>query len=207
MSQTKIHVAIVDDDENMHLLIRRAISSTEDFSYAGRFSNAKKALAELPTLRPDVVLMDIRMPGIDGIECTKQLKQSLREVKIIVVTSAHDSHSIDEALRAGADRYLIKPITPEQCLATLKFIFVPERNGKESKHSHETATIPFVELTPREKEILNLLARGLLYKEIAHELGTSFSAVHKHQHKIFKKLRVNNRSEAIRKWFEARSSN
>jgi DNA-binding NarL/FixJ family response regulator len=202
ISQRKIHVAIVDDDEDMHLLVRETVSATEEFSFAGGFSNTTKALAELPCLDPDVVLMDIRMPGIDGIEFTKRLKQVLPRMKIIIVTSAHDSRSIDDAFRAGADRYIIKPLKPEQCLATLKFALVPQRKRKRLKRLNESATI----LTPRERDVMSLLAQGFLYKEIADALGKSYSAVHKHQHNIFKKLRVNNRSEAIRKWLEAGES-
>jgi len=117
----------------------------------------------------------------------------------------YGTRSMDEALRAGADGYLVKPITPDQCVAALKFAMARQRKRRvaQRQNSGAAGAIGFAKLTQREKEIMSLLARGLLYKEIADELGISYSAVHKHQHNIFKKLGVNNRSEAARRWFEA----
>lgn len=201
----KIRVAVVDDDEDMHLLIKDVLQGTRDFTCVGGFSNAAEALTSLPRLRPDLILMDIGMPGVSGIECTRRLKQALPRVKVVMITGLHDANSIENALQAGADAYLIKPITSDQCLAALKFATAHRRRRKASqRESAEIASSAFsAKLTTRDNEVMKLLARGFLYKEIAGKLGMSYSAVHKHQHHIFKKLRVGNRSEAIRKWFEA----
>jgi len=114
-------VAVVDDDEVIHLLITDLLQGTSDFACAGCFSNATDALAGLPGLEPDLVLMDIRMPGGGGIECTARLKRAMPRMKTIMMTGVNDPDSIEKSLEAGADGYLTKPITADQCLAMLRF--------------------------------------------------------------------------------------
>jgi DNA-binding NarL/FixJ family response regulator len=131
--------------------------------------------------------MDIGMPEVNGIECTRVLKQVNPGIRIVMVTGSHDSESVQKSLDVGADGYLTKPIVITQFLVTLGFA-VGNRPD------------PHIVLTARENEIMRLLAEGLLYKEIAERLGVSFSSVHKHQHQIFMKLHTSNRTEAIEKW-------
>jgi NarL family two-component system response regulator LiaR len=199
----KVHVMIVDDDKDMHLFISDIVSATDNFMYAGGFSESANALAQIPCLRPDLVLMDIRMPGLDGIECTRRLREMLPQLKLVIVTGVRDSSSIDNALQAGADAYLIKPFSVEQLIATLKFAVAQrELTVQRRREKGRTCATCHLGLTQREQQVMKLLARGLLYKEIAQQLEISYSAVHKYQHNIFQKFQVKNRSEAINKWFE-----
>ena len=188
--RNRIRVAVVDDDEDMHLLIKDILQGTPDFSCAGCFANAEDALGGLSSLHPDLVLMDIRMPALNGIECTIRLKRMMPKVKTIMMTAAHDEASVEKSLAAGADDYLTKPITPEQCLAMLRVVVRGSARDCSS-------------LSRRDNEVMRCFVEGLLYKEIAERLGISYSAVHKHQHRIFLKLGVSNRAEAICKWRDA----
>lgn len=204
-TRRKIRVAVVDDDEDVHLLVKDILHGTPDFRCTGCFSNAAEALDGLPRLRPDLVLMDIRMPDLNGIECTKRLKQMMPRVKIIMVTGLYDATSIENARRSGADTYLIKPVAPDQCLAALKFAVVRRRRRKHDRETERsTPSTALLEtgskLTPRENELMKCFAQGLLYKEAADQLGISHAAVHKLQHKIFVKLHVGNRTEAVSSW-------
>jgi DNA-binding NarL/FixJ family response regulator len=200
-------VAIVDDDENIRLSLKDILQSTGDFNFAGGFSNAGEALARLPDLRPDLTLMDIRLPDLNGIECTKRLRQCLPDLKIVFVTGMHDPVWVEASLSVGAAAFLFKPFDPDQLLATLKLAV--SASWKTDSHSNEVANISIskrsaaIPLNFREKEVLKYLAAGLLYKEISDKMGISYAAVHKCQHNIFKKLHVSNRSEAIRVWFES----
>jgi DNA-binding NarL/FixJ family response regulator len=199
-------VVVVDDDEYARLYLKSVLQSNENFQFVGDFANATEALDGIPRLRPDLTLMDIRLPDFSGIECTKRLRQSMPFLKVVIMTSTHDNNCMEDSLRVGAAAYIIKSITMAQVLITLRFAAVnnseskanrekPERKSSRVKKSEVTFY-----LTPREKQVMIFLAKGLLYKEIAVKLGISFAAVHKYQHGIYQKLRVNNRTEAIRIW-------
>jgi DNA-binding NarL/FixJ family response regulator len=199
------HVAIVDDDENTRLCFQDILQSTENFSFAGSFTDGAEALAGIPRLRPDLTLMDIRLPGLNGIECTRRLKRILPNLKIVIVTGTHNVVFVDASLQAGAVAYLFKPIVGDQLLATLRFAALNQAGDPDNTENEFLSGIPSranLPLSPREKEVLAGLAEGLLYKEISQKLGVSYATVHKHQHNIFKKLRVSNRSEAIRIWLK-----
>jgi len=153
----------------------------------GARNNARFQLCPLllPDLGANLVLMDIRMPGVNGIECTARLKRVMPRVKTIMMTGMPDADSMQKSLDAGAEGYLTKPVAADQCLAMLRFAFKgPARDCSP--------------LSQRDNEVMSYLEEGLLYKEIADKMGISYSAVHKHQHRIFLKLRVSNRAEAIR---------
>lgn len=195
-------VAVVDNDADARLYLQDILEMSEGFSWVGSFSNGADALKGIPQLRPDLVLMDIQMPKLNGIECTKQLKQIFTSAKIIMVTGLHDENSIKQALSAGASAYLTKPFSIQQCLATLKWAVAskPEHNSSTNELAPAASLETCALLTKRENEIMRCLAAGLLYKEIADKLEISYSAVHKFQHKIFMKLKAANRTEAIIKW-------
>ena len=201
-------VAVVDDDKDTRLYFKDILESSRDFDFAGEFSNGITALVGVQALRPDLILMDFRMPELDGMECTRRLKHSMPQLKIIIMTGVHDVELVGYGLQAGADNYLIKPVTVDQCLATLTFVSVGSAQiQSEEEMSIQNAILPkhrgeLSLLSPREFEVLHCLAEGLLYKEIAEQLQISYGAVHKYQHSIFQKLHVSNRSEAIRKWME-----
>jgi DNA-binding NarL/FixJ family response regulator len=203
-----VRVAVVDDDESIHLFLKDILQPTKYFSLVGSFLNAAQALNGLPLLHPDLTLMDVRLPDLNGIECTKRLKQSMPHLKIVIVTGTHETNWVEASKGAGATAYLVKPFDEEQLMATLRFVSsgqidnVPDFIGKRSG-AIGTRAVEMTLLNPKEREVLKNLADGLLYKEIADKLGISYAAVHKRQHNIFKKLHVCNRSEAIRVWFKS----
>jgi DNA-binding NarL/FixJ family response regulator len=196
-----VRVAAVDQDADIHLCLKGLFQFSIHFSFVGSFSNATEALNELPNLRPDLALMDVRLPDLDGIECARRLKHSMPHLKIVMITGTHEKNWVSASRKAGAAAYLVKPFIEEQLLATLGFVSVNPIQI-ESRHSEKKAT-DGLQLNPREREVLKSLAEGLLYKEISDKLGISYSAVHKCQHNIFKKLHVSNRSEAVRIWFKS----
>lgn len=150
--------------------------------------------------------MDIQMPDLNGLECTKRLKQALPRLKVVIITGRDDETLVQLSLQAGANAYLIKPVHTIQFLATLRFAAV---SGVETRLNAGKQEADFFSpgpsgdgslLSPQEREVLSGLADGLLYKEIADKMGISFSTVHKYQHNIFRKLHAMNRTEAILKW-------
>lgn len=194
-------VVVVDDDADACLCLKDILSEGGGYNCIGSFTRAGDALVDIPKLHPDLVLMDIRLPDLNGIECAKRLRLLLPFLKIIMVTGIHDETMIERALLAGAIGYLVKPVTPDQCRATLKYAITAAERGV-SLHSAE-GRFPsnnYFSLNDRENLVMKYLAEGLLYKEIADRLKISYAAVHKLQHNIFKKLKVSNRSEAISKW-------
>ena len=210
VSDNLLTVCIVDDEENDRLTMRRTAESSSEFRCIGLHSNAREALREIPRLRPDVVLLDIRMPGMDGLECAVLLKVAMPELKIVVVTGLLDTGWVDKSCHAGADAYLTKPISAAQCVATLKFSVHTElRWGKEpwGFHAGGHAVVGMPEtgfpLTVRENDVMNLVEKGFLYKEMAAKLGISFSTVHYHLHRIYQKLHAGNRTEAVIKRWDA----
>jgi DNA-binding NarL/FixJ family response regulator len=209
-STPRMRVAVVDDDVNICLCLKDILQSAENFMFAGSFSNASGALAGIPRLSPDLTLMDIRLPDLNGIECTKILKRILPLAKIIIVTGTHDANLVDASLQAGALAYLIKPFEEDQLLATLRFAAVSQAKAKPNKMGARITPFSKIQigtnlpLNPREKEVLMNLAEGLLYKEISDILGISYSAVHKCLNNVYKKLRVSNRTEAVRVWLDSR---
>jgi two-component system, NarL family, response regulator DevR len=205
IQDSKMHVAVVDDDENIRLCYNDILQSEKNFSLVGSFSNAAQALSRIPQLQPDVTVMDIRLPGVNGIECTKRLREMVPHLKIVIVTGTHESNCVDAAIRAGAAAYLFKPVIGDQLLATLRFVLVNKIEPGKVLLAPPKAGIIFT-LNPREKSVLQHLAVGLLYKEISEKLGISYTAVHKCLAKVYKKLRVNNRSEAIRLWLDSGGS-
>ena len=155
-----------------------------------------EALREVPKDCPRIVLMDVRMPRLSGIECTRRSKDMLP------VSGLTDAETMAAALAAGGDGYLTKPFTTSQCLATLRFAIRHGGSGTsdsaDARVSSTRGSLECALLTDREEEVIRCFAKGLLYKETAAELGISYSTVHKHQHNIFKKFHVTNRTEAIR---------
>jgi len=205
-------VAVVDDDENMRQLVKDILQGADEFSYAGSFSNGSEALNGLPQMGPDLVLMNIRLPDLNGIECIRKLKHTMPGLKIVMLSGLHDAASISASLQAGAVGYLAKPITTAYCLVNLRVAVCgatglqPRSSGSESDSPAADAPENGARLTKRETEVIEGLAEGLLYKEIADKLGISFSAVHQHAHRIYQKFDVTNRTEAIRA-LEARRAN
>ena len=199
--QRDLCVSIVDDEFDDRLLMEWVISQSAGFRLSGSHASAQEALTDIPAKTPDVVLMDIRMPGISGIECLRRLKVILPSLIVVLVSGLNDAKTMLAAREAGGDGYLTKPFTAEQCLATLRYSCWRkgsiEYDPFQSSFARDRAK---AQLTNLENQVMECLANGLLYKEVADHLHISYTAVHKCQHRIFLKLHAGNRTEAVAKW-------
>ena len=190
------------------------IGGGSGFVCVGTYPSGKSALSKLPRERPDVVLMDIHLPKMSGIECARALKAILPETQIIMLTVYEDSDALFKSLMAGANGYLVKRTPRPKLLEALREICA---GGAPMSRSiarkvvdffHQTSRLPAAPgqppelqtLTPREQEILASLAKGHSYKEIAAELGISGDTTRKHMVRIYEKLHVHSRTEAILKF-------
>jgi DNA-binding NarL/FixJ family response regulator len=205
---TSTKVSIVEDDDAVREIFADWVGRAEGLRFLSGYDNAERALAHLPRQRPDVVLMDINLPGLNGVECVRQLKPLLPATQFIMVTVYEDADHIFEALAAGATGYLLKRTTRKQLLAALREVQAGgspmstniARMVVESFSQPRSAMSPSMEgLSPREQEVLELLARGYLYKEIAEALKISALTVPTYVRRIYEKLHVHSRSQAVAK--------
>ena len=199
----KVAVAIVEDDEGFRLVLQEFLDQSRKFNCVGSYANGEEALIGIPQSSAQVVVMDVKLPGMSGMECTRRLKALLPRLIIVIVTGLDDPRTIDLARECGANGFLAKPFTCGRFLDTLSF-FVPRRksqvaqppSGEGARHRGLRGRA----LTPRENRLMEHMAQGLPYKTIAEETGVSESAVHHMATNIFKKLGVTNKVDAIRKW-------
>ncbi len=208
LSHGLIGVAIVEDNPGLRRSRSRIIGHASGMHCVGAYADGKTALAELPALQPEVVLMDINMPGMNGIECTERLKFSLPETQVIMVTVYEDADTVFRALEAGACGYLLKRAPSGEIVDA---IYEVRRGGapmtseiaRKVVHAFQKpAARPGtnVELSQREREILELLSHGLANKEIAGKLNISYQTVKVHVKHIYEKLHVRSRSGALMKY-------
>jgi DNA-binding NarL/FixJ family response regulator len=205
-----IGVAIVEDDVPAREIIASWIRNTEGFRCVGEFDDAETALAKLPHEKPSVVLFDINLPGMNGIECVRKLKPRLPETQFVMVTVYEDANHIFNALSAGASGYLLKQTRRNELIDALKDVHAGgspmssqiARKVVQNFYRNETqdAGGETVELSPREREVLELLARGYLYKEIAEQLKISVQTVNTYIRRIYEKLHVRSRAQAVAKY-------
>jgi DNA-binding NarL/FixJ family response regulator len=210
-----ITVCIVEDDLKLRETMRGFINLHPGFECPLVFSSGEEVLKAILEPRPDVVLMDINLPGMSGIQCVNRLKHLMPEIQIMMLTVYENSNRIFEALAAGASGFLVKNTPPEKLLDAIRD--VANGGGPMSSHiarkviqSFQPASnkMPIMEtLTPREREILDLLSRGFAYKNMAAELGLSMGTIQTHISRIYKKLHVNCRTEAVIKYLDATGSN
>jgi DNA-binding NarL/FixJ family response regulator len=203
-------IAIVEDNAGLGAGLRRIVESTPDCKCVGVWRSGEEALAKIPAFRPDVVLMDIHMPGISGIEATARLKAEMPELLVIMVTVYTDHDKIFDALKAGACGYLIKSSTPaevRQAIAEVRKGGAPmspeiARRVVEAFHrpALKEAEGDTMKLSPRETELLDLLSEGLANKEIADRMGLSVETVRAYLKRIYDKLHVRSRTEAALKY-------
>jgi DNA-binding NarL/FixJ family response regulator len=213
-SAVLVKVAIVEDNAGIRENWAKMINATPGFRCAGTFSSAEAALKEIPLIQPDVVLMDINLPRMSGIECTGRLKEQLPRLQIMVVTVHADNDRVFSALQAGASGYLLKRTGPAELLEAIQEVTrggVPmtgEIARKVIATFRRPATPPIEEarLTRREEEILILLTQGYANKEIADRLAVSFDTVRTHLCHIYEKLHVRSRTEAATKYLRATES-
>jgi DNA-binding NarL/FixJ family response regulator len=201
-------VAIVEDNRTTREGLRTIIDLSPDYECVCACETAEDALRVLPKHEPEVVLMDIQLPSMSGIECVAKLKKLLPEVQVIMVTVYEDPDRIYSALRAGASGYLLKRSAPELVLAAIRDVqqggapMTGEIARKVIHHFQEqSATAAEVEkLSAREREVLELVAHGFINKEIADRLSVSVEAVRWHLKHIYSKLHVHSRTEAALKF-------
>jgi DNA-binding NarL/FixJ family response regulator len=210
-----IGVSIIEDDPQAREIIADWIRRAEDFRCVSQHGSAEDALARLPSEAPDVVLVDINLPGMNGIECVRHLKPVLPGTQFVMVTVYEDSDHIYNALAAGASGYLLKQTPREELLGALKDVHgggspmtsniarkVVQSFQRSSPGVDESAS-----LSPREREVLELLARGFLYKEISGSLGISVPTVNTYIRRIYEKLQVRSRAQAVAKYGHFDSGN
>jgi DNA-binding NarL/FixJ family response regulator len=206
----KTNIAIVEDDQVLRSSLEWVIGETAGLSCVGAYATGEEAVQRLPGLEPQVVLMDLNLPQMSGIECIRKLKELLPKVKVIVLTVYEDSDHIFRALKAGATGYLLKRSGPENVLAAIKDV----RDGGapmssqiaqrvvQSFHEPAPEEREDMQLTSRESEILNLLSQGYTNKEIAERQFVSVPTVRTHLSHIYEKLHVRSRTEAIIKFLK-----
>jgi len=205
-----IRVAIVEDDAVTRHSLSRIIEDARGMRCVAQCATAEEALRELPELRPEVVVMDINLPHMSGIECVRRLREQLADSQILMLTVYEDSDSIFRALRAGASGYLLKRSEPEQLLQAIREVLHEgspmtsqiARKVVQAFRASESAENLSMKLTEREAEVLDYLAKGYANKEIAEKLELSLPTVRSHLRSIYDKLHVRSRTEAIVKYLK-----
>lgn len=208
--QGTIRLALVEDDVRIRETLTALFALEPSIRLVKTLSDAESALAELPALAPNVVLMDIGLPGRDGISCVAELSQLLPSTQFMMYTVHDADDRVFEALKAGAAGYLLKNSSAQQIVQGVRELAMggaPMSTGVARrvvshfrKAQERTQPAPSL-LSRREQEVLELLARGLLYKEIADAIGISVNTVGQHVHRIYQKLHVQTRIEAVNRYF------
>lgn len=209
----QIKVSIVDDNEEIRTSLAALIRRAPNLKLIGEYPNAETALKEIPAKAPDVVLMDINLPGMNGVECVRQLKAALPKVQVLMLTVYEDSDSLFNSFKAGASGYLLKrtasarlleaihevntggsPMTPQIARRMVQFFNVPPQNKEDSS---------LARLTAGEREFLDQLANGYAYKEIADRMKISIDTVRSYVRTVYEKLHVHSRTEAVVKYLRS----
>jgi len=207
-----IRVAFVEDDPGLQSSLKRLLISAEGIELVGCSGTGEKALEEMPAWKPEVVIMDINLPGMNGVECVRQLKPLLPRTQFLMLTVYEDSELLFNSLMAGATGYLLKrtptnklieairdihtggsPMTPAIARRVVHFL---TRTGTEPEHLNK--------LTRREHECLEQLAKGFAYKQVADNLGMSMGTVRTHIRGIYDKLQVHSRTDAVVKFMKSK---
>ena len=203
-----ITVSIVEDNRGTRESLSELLNRAPGLQCVGAHANGEAALRSFPTENPNVVLMDINLPGMSGIECVARLKEKSPATQVLMLTTYEDGDLIFESLRAGANGYLLKNMAPSELVHAVEQVHA----GGSPMSMHiarkvvnyfqriQTPGSDMEKLTRREQEILALLAKGFLYKEIADQLGISLSTVRAHLHTVYEKLHVQSRTEAVVKY-------
>lgn len=209
-----ISVSIVDDDAGLRDSISKFLRTARGFKCLSAYSSAKEALSRLPAEHPDVVLMDINMSGMDGIECTRRLKEEAPETQILMLTVYEDTERIFNALAAGASGYLLKRAAPPELLEAIREVHsggspmsgpiarkVVQSFRKAAPEKPEDGA-----LSDRERQVLECLAKGYAYKQISDELGVSMDTTRTYIRRIYEKLHVHTRTDAVVRFLGASKS-
>lgn len=205
-----VSVSIVEDNDQLRATLARVINRAEGFRCASQHASAEEALKELPQIAPDVVLMDINLPGMNGVECVRQLKPLLPKTQIVMLTVYEDTENIFNALAAGATGYLLKRTSKDELLSAIREVqaggspmtaHIARKVVQSFQRPLPTAQ-PTENLSEREREVLELLSQGFLYKEIADKLGVGYETVHTYIRRIYEKLQVRTRTEAVARFLK-----
>jgi DNA-binding NarL/FixJ family response regulator len=207
-----IKICIVEDLDEVREGMASLLSMDKRFELLATFPDAEKATDELPAWQPDIIIMDINLPGMNGIECIRKVKQLCPQSQFIMFTIYQDDEKVFEALTAGASGYLLKKTPLNKIAASLLELHaggspmstqIARKVINRLRNNEQVETISV--LSARENEVLQLLAKGLLYKEIAADLSIATDTVRQHIHRIYEKLHVQNRTEAINKAYRNNS--
>ena len=203
-----IRVALVEDNAKLRRQLESLIAGAPGFECAGTFPDAESALNGLPGIAPDVVLMDIQLPKMSGVECVARLTNAAPDVRVVMLTAYDDSDHIFQALQNGASGYLLKRTPPDELLRSIADV----QNGGAPMNSHIARLVvqsfhrrgpssrQTENLTPREEEVLRLVSQGFINKEIADQLGVGVETVRQHLKNCYAKLHVRTRTEAAMKF-------
>jgi DNA-binding NarL/FixJ family response regulator len=203
-----ISVSIVEDNNQLRATLARVLNRADGFRCLSQYGNAEDALKDLPRIRPDVVLMDINLPGMNGVQCVRQLKALLPQIQVMMLTVYEDTENIFNALAAGASGYMLKRTSSKELLEAIQDVqrggspmtmHIARKVVQSFQHTATTAQ-PTENLSEREQQVLDLLSQGLMYKEIAEKLGISYETVHTYIRRIYEKLQVRTRTEAVAKF-------
>jgi DNA-binding NarL/FixJ family response regulator len=203
-----ISVSIVEDNDKLRATLARVLNRAEGFRCLSQYANAEDALKDLPQVRPDVVLMDINLPGMNGVQCVKQLKVLLPQIQVMMLTVYEDTENIFNALTAGASGYMLKRTSSKELLEAIQDVqrggspmtmHIARKVVQSFQHTAATAQ-PTENLSEREQQVLDCLCQGLMYKEIAEKLGIRYETVHTYIRRIYEKLQVRTRTEAVAKF-------
>jgi DNA-binding NarL/FixJ family response regulator len=205
-----IKVAIVEDDPRIRGLVTEVLATAKDCQCVGIFSHGASAIAQVPSLPPEVILMDINLPDISGVECVAKLAPRVPDAEIIMLTVFQDPETINRALAPGAHGYLVKPVMPRKLLEAIREIRaggVPMSPGiarevidffrRKPATATPNSALDDVGLGPREQQVLKFLVDGLTYKEIAAELGITTNTVATYVRRIYEKFHVRSRREIV----------
>jgi DNA-binding NarL/FixJ family response regulator len=202
-----ISVSIVEDNEKLRVTLARVLNRADGFSCVSQYASAEEALKDLPHAKPDVVLMDINLPGMNGVECVRQLKQIAPQTQVMMLTVYEDTENIFNALAAGANGYMLKRTSSKELLDAI--LDVHRGGSPMTMHIARKVVQSFQRVAPaqpaenlseREQQVLDLLSHGLMYKEIADKLQIGYETVHTYIRRIYEKLQVRTRTEAVAKF-------
>lgn len=207
----KISICIVEDLVEIRTELENIVGSSDKLELLESFSNAEDALKEITDLQPDIVIMDINLPRMDGISCVKKATELSPKSQFMMFTIFENSDQVFDALAAGASAYLLKNTPAEQIIASLVELYnggspmsaqIARKLVATFQQKDHQPNEDFKLLSNREKEIMELLAKGFLYKEVADKLKITTGTVRQHIHNIYEKLHVQNRTEALNKIYK-----
>lgn len=207
-----IRIAIIEDNTALRQSLEQLFKRTQEIVCVASLGNLMNVVSELQKANPDIILMDIGLPNISGIEGVRTVKQNFEKMQVLMFTVFEDDEKIFDAIRSGASGYLLKKTPPEEILEAVRQLYeggAPmspsiARKVIQAFQSPVSSTMEQYQLTPREKELLNSLVDGLSYKKIAEKYFISISTVRSHICNIYEKLHVNSKSQAVAKVLQSK---